>query len=139
MAIIKSEDFISSIADSLQYISCYHPKDFIDGMYSAYEKEKNKAAKDAIGQILINSKMCAIGKRPICQDTGIVSAFVKMGMNCQFDTDMTIQEMVDEGTKRAYTNPDNPLRKSVVAPASYGRTNTGTNAPAVVHIEMVSR
>ncbi|PID41336.1 MAG: fumarate hydratase [Proteobacteria bacterium] len=137
MTMIKSEDVISSIADSLQYISCYHPKDFVEAMYKAYKRERNKAARDAIGQILINSKMCAVGRRPICQDTGIVSAFVKLGMRCQFDTDMTIQEMIDEGTRRAYTNPDNPLRKSVVAPAAYGRKNTGTNAPAVVHIEMV--
>ena len=89
MALIKTEDFISSVADSLQFISYYHPTDFIQAMHRAYLKEKNPAARDAIGQILINSRMCAIGKRPICQDTGIVTAFVKVGMKCSFDSDRT--------------------------------------------------
>ncbi|MEE4165515.1 MAG: fumarate hydratase [Desulfocapsaceae bacterium] len=138
MAIIKTEDFISSIADSLQYISYYHPLDFVEAMYRAYNREENQAAKDAIGQILTNSRMCAIGKRPICQDTGIIVAFVKLGMNAAFDSDKTIQEMVDEGVTRAYTSTLNPLRKSIVTPpAGDHRINTKTNAPAVVHIEMV--
>lgn len=138
MAPIKSEDFINSVADSLQYISYYHPLDFVQAMYEAYQKEESVAAKDAIAQILINSRMCAIGKRPICQDTGIITAFVKMGMKCRFDSDMTIQEMVDEGVTRAYTSTVNPLRKSIVAPPMAGRKNTNTNAPAVVHVEMVA-
>ena len=138
MAIIKTEDFISSIADSLQYISYYHPLDFVEAMYRAYLKEENQAAKDAIGQILINSRMCAIGKRPICQDTGIITAFIKLGMNTTFDSDKTIQEMVDEGVARAYNSTTNPLRKSIVSPpAGDHRLNTKTNAPAVVHVEMV--
>jgi len=137
MTIIKSQDFISSVADSLQYISYYHPLDFVKAMHEAYLKEENKAAKDAIGQILINSRMCAIGKRPICQDTGIVTAFVKVGMKCSFDTDMTIQEMVDKGVEQAYSNLENPLRKSIVSPPASGRVNTKTNAPAVVHLDLV--
>lgn len=137
MAIIKSEDFISSIEDSLQYISYYHPLDFVEAMHKAYLKEESKAAKDAIGQILINSRMCAIGKRPICQDTGIITTFVKLGMNCRFDSEKTIQEMVDEGVTRAYTSAENPLRKSIVAPPAGGRKNTNTNAPSVVHVEIV--
>jgi fumarate hydratase class I len=137
MAIIKSEDFISSIEESLQYISYYHPVDFVEAMHRAYQKEENQAAKDAIGQILINSRMCAIGKRPICQDTGIINVFVKLGMNASFDSDGTIQEMVDEGVTRAYTNKDNPLRKSIVSPPAGERKNTNTNGPAVVHVEMV--
>ena len=137
MAIIKTEDFICSIEDSLQYISYYHPLDFVEAMYRAYKKEENQAAKDAIGQILINSRMCAIGKRPICQDTGIITVFVKLGMNTTFDSEKTIQQMVDEGVTRAYTSTSNPLRKSIVAPPAADRINTDTNAPAVVHVEMV--
>ena len=102
MKIIKKADFIDSIADSLQYISYYHPLDFVQAMHAAYQREKNQAAKDAIGQILINSRMSAIGKRPICQDTGIVNVFIKIGMDCRFDSDMTVQEMVDAGVRRAY-------------------------------------
>lgn len=137
MTIIKHEDFINSVAESLQFISYYHPIDFVKAMHQAYLREQNQAAKDAIGQILINSKMCAIGKRPICQDTGIVNAFVKVGMNCTFDSEMTIQEMVDEGAKIAYANTENPLRLSVVNPPSGDRKNTKNNAPAVVYTELV--
>ena len=137
MTTIKTDDFINSIADSLQYISYYHSVDFIQAMHRAYFKEKSRAAKDAIGQILINSRMCALGKRPICQDTGIVAAFVKLGMNCRFDSKKTIQEMVDEGVEIAYSHPDNPLRKSIVEPPVGERKNTKTNSPAVVYVEMV--
>ena len=137
MTTIKTADIIESVADSLQYISYYHPVDFVQAMHRAYLNEKSKAAKDAIGQILINSRMCALGKRPICQDTGIVVAFVKVGMNCRFDSDKTIQEMVDEGVARAYANADNPLRKSIVDPPMGARINTGTNGPAVVYTELV--
>lgn len=138
MSIIKKEDFIDSVESALQYISYYHPKDFIDALYKAYLKEENPAAKDAIGQILTNSKMCAQGKRPVCQDTGIVTSFVKIGMDVQWDTDLNIQDMVDEGVRRAYSNPDNPLRASIVKNPVGPRVNTGDNTPSVVHVEMVS-
>lgn len=138
MAIIKQQDLIDSIEDALQYISYYHPIDFIQALEKAYHKEKSSAAKDAIAQILINSRMSATGKRPICQDTGIVTCFVKIGMEVQWDkTDLTVQQMVDEGTRRAYLNPDNPLRASIVKDPAGKRINTKDNTPAVVHIDMV--
>lgn len=136
--IIKQQDLIDSIEDALQYISYYHPLDFIQALEKAYHKEKSKAAKDAIAQILINSRMSATGKRPICQDTGIVTCFVKVGMGVKWDkTDMTVQQMVDEGTRRAYMNPDNPLRASIVADPTGARKNTKDNTPAVVHVDLV--
>ncbi|MBL0711125.1 MAG: fumarate hydratase [Colwellia sp.] len=136
--IIKQKDLIDSIEDALQYISYYHPLDFIQALEKAYHKELNPAAKDAIAQILINSRMSATGKRPICQDTGIVTCFVKVGMAVKWDkTDMTVQQMVDEGTRRAYLNPDNPLRASIVADPAGARTNTKDNTPSVVHIDLV--
>ncbi|MCG9746425.1 fumarate hydratase [Shewanella sp. Isolate8] len=136
--IIKQADLIESVADALQYISYYHSKDFVDAMAEAYEREESAAAKDAIAQILINSRMSAEGKRPLCQDTGIVTCFVKIGMGVKWDkTDMTVQQMVDEGVRRAYTNPDNPLRASIVADPAGGRKNTKDNTPSVVHVEMV--
>jgi len=139
MTIIKQQDFIDSIADALQYISYYHPLDFIKALEKAYQKEQSTAAKDAIAQILINSRMSAIGKRPICQDTGIVTCFVKIGMDVKWDkTDLTVQQMVDEGTRRAYLNPDNPLRASIVADPVGARKNTKDNTPSVVHIDLVA-
>ena len=137
MSIIRKQDFIDSIADALQYISFYHPLDFVQAAKAAYDREVNPAAKDALAQILINSRMSAEGHRPLCQDTGIVTCFVKIGMQVQWDSDMTVQEMVDEGTRRAYTNPDNPLRASVLADPAGSRKNTKDNAPAVVHIDMI--
>lgn len=138
MAIIKQADFIASIEDALQYISYYHPLDFVQALEQAYQREQSEAAKAAIAQVLTNSRMSAHGHRPICQDTGIVTCFVKIGMAVQWDkTDMTVQQMVDEGTRRAYTNPDNPLRASIVADPAGARKNTGDNTPAVVHIDMV--
>jgi fumarate hydratase class I len=138
MAIIKQQDLIESIADALQYISYYHPLDFIQALEKAYHKEESTAAKDAIAQILINSRMSAHGQRPICQDTGIVTCFVKVGMDVQWDkTDLTVQQMVDEGTRRAYLNPDNPLRASIVKDPAGARINTKDNTPSVVHIDMV--
>ncbi|MDO6541177.1 fumarate hydratase [Photobacterium sanguinicancri] len=137
MTVIRKEDVISSVADALQYISYYHPLDFVQALEKAYNKEQSQAAKDAIAQILINSRMSAEGHRPICQDTGIVTCFVKIGMNVQWDSDLTVQEMIDEGVRQAYTNPDNPLRASVVADPAGSRTNTKDNAPSVVHIDMV--
>ncbi|MGL1956710.1 MAG: fumarate hydratase [Colwellia sp.] len=137
--VIKQQDLIDSIEDALQYISYYHPLDFIQALERAYHKEESTAAKDAIAQILINSRMSAQGKRPICQDTGIVTCFVKIGMNVQWDkTDLTVQQMVDEGTRRAYLNPDNPLRASIVADPAGARKNTKDNTPAVVHIDLVA-
>jgi len=135
--VIRKADFIDSIADSLQYISYYHPLDFIQAMEKAYNAEQSQAAKDAIAQILINSRMSAEGKRPICQDTGIVTCFVKIGMNVQWETDQTVQEMVDEGIRRGYAFEGNPLRASIVADPAGARKNTKDNTPGVVHIEMV--
>lgn len=138
MSIIKQQDFIESIADALQFISYYHPLDFVEALADAYEREQSEAAKHAIAQMLQNSRMSAQGHRPICQDTGIVTCFVKVGMDVRWDkTDMTVQEMVDEGTRRAYLNPDNPLRASIVADPAGSRKNTGDNTPAVVHLDMV--
>ena len=137
MAVIKKADFIESVESALQFISYYHPKDFVDAMHEAYEKEQNSGAKDAIAQILINSRMSAEGKRPVCQDTGIVTVFVKIGMQVQWDSDLTVQQMVDEGVRRAYANPDNPLRASVVENPIGPRKNTKDNTPAVVHIDMI--
>lgn len=139
MTVIRQQDLIDSIEDALQYISYYHPLDFIQALEVAYHKEENKAAKDAIAQILINSRMSAEGHRPICQDTGIVTCFVKVGMDVKWDkTDLTVQQMVDEGTRRAYLNPDNPLRASIVSDPAGARKNTKDNTPAVVHIELVA-
>lgn len=138
MSTIRQQDFIDSIEDALQYISFYHPLDFVQALDKAYQKEESKAAKDAIAQILINSRMSAEGKRPLCQDTGIVTCFVKVGMDVKWDkTNLTVQQMVDEGTRRAYLNPDNPLRASIVADPAGSRKNTKDNTPSVVHIDMV--
>ena len=138
MTLIRQIDLIESVADALQYISYYHPLDFVNALAEAYEKEQSQAAKDAIAQILINSRMSAEGHRPICQDTGIVTCFVKVGMQVQWDGPLTLQEMIDEGTRRAYTNPDNPLRASIVADPNGKRLNTKDNTPAVVHTELVA-
>ncbi|PWB40577.1 MAG: fumarate hydratase [Rhodocyclales bacterium] len=137
MATIRQEDFIQSIADAFQYISYYHPADYIKALSAAYEREQSPAAKDAIAQILINSRMCAEGHRPICQDTGIAVVFLKVGMNARWDAAMSVQEMVDEGVRRAYNNPDNKLRASVLLDPAGARTNSKDNTPAVVHTEIV--
>jgi fumarate hydratase class I len=137
MALIKTQDFIESVADALQYISYYHPEDYIRALAEAYEKEASPAAKDAIAQILTNSRMCAEGKRPLCQDTGIVVAFVKIGMQARFEGDMTVEQMVNEGVHRAYLHPDNTLRASIVNDPAGARKNTKDNTPAITHIEMV--
>ncbi len=137
MAKISADQLIQSVADGLQHISYYHSADFVRAMTAAYEREKSPAAKDAIAQILINSRMSAEGHRPICQDTGVVVVFAKVGMNVQWDTDRSLQELVDEGVRRAYLNPDNPLRASVVSPPWGVRKNTRDNTPAVLHTELV--
>ncbi|WP_455212239.1 fumarate hydratase [Kaarinaea lacus] len=137
MTVIKQEDVINSVCDALQYISYFHPPDFIQAMVRAYEKEQSPAAKDAIGQILINSRMCAQGHRPICQDTGIVVVFLRIGMHVRWETQMSIEDMVNEGVRRAYRDPDNPLRASVMRDPAGLRTNTKDNTPAVIHMQVV--
>jgi len=137
MSLIRQDDFIQSIADSLQYISYYHPLDFIQALNAAYQKEQSSAAKDAMAQILINSRMCAEGHRPICQDTGIVTVFLKIGMAVQWAADLSVTDMVNEGVRRAYSYPDNVLRASILKDPAGKRINTGDNTPAVVHMEMV--
>lgn len=138
MTTIHQEDFIQSIADALQYISYYHPVDYIQALGRAYEAEQSPAAKDAIAQILTNSRMCAEGKRPLCQDTGIVIAFVKVGMNVHFAGDMTLAQMVNEGVRRAYMLPENKLRASIVSDPAGKRANTKDNTPAITHVELVA-
>ena len=138
MTVIKQQDFIDSIFEALQFISYYHPLDFVNAMKLAYDKEQSPAAKDAIAQILINSRMSAEGHRPLCQDTGIVTCFIKIGMKVQWEGEMTVQEMVDEGTRRAYNFADNPLRLSILKDPAGKRINTRDNTPSVVHIELVA-
>lgn len=137
MTIIKQDDVIASVADALQFISYYHPVDFIEAMHKAWEREESPAAKDSIAQILVNSRMCAEGHRPICQDTGIVTVFVKVGMNVQWEGDMSLSDMINEGVRRAYMNPDNVLRASILADPAGARKNTKDNTPAVIHYEIV--
>lgn len=137
MSVIRQDDFISSIADALQFISYYHPIDFVKGVHEAYLKEQNPAAKDAMAQILINSRMCAEGHRPLCQDTGIVTVFLKVGMDVRWDAKMNVTDMVNEGVRRAYLNPDNVLRASILADPAGKRQNTKDNTPAVIHYEIV--
>ncbi|HEX2586617.1 MAG TPA: fumarate hydratase [Steroidobacteraceae bacterium] len=138
MTTIKQDDVIQSVTDALQYISYYHSPDFVRAMTAAYENEASPAAKDAIKQILVNSRMCAEGHRPICQDTGIVTVFCKVGMNVKWDSTMTLNEMINEGVRRAYNWPDNKLRASIVNDPAFGRKNTRDNTPAVIHIELVA-
>jgi fumarate hydratase class I len=138
VATIRQNDFIGSVADALQFISYYHPLDYIEALGEAYEAEQSPAAKDAIAQILTNSRMCAEGHRPICQDTGIVVAFVRVGMDVRWDgCTMSIADMVNEGVRRAYLDPDNTLRASIVADPAGSRKNTKDNTPAVVHLDLV--
>ena len=134
---IKEDDLIQSVQDALQFISYYHPVDFIKAVHGAYEREASPAAKDAMAQILINSRMCAEGQRPICQDTGIVNVFVSVGMNVRFETDRSLEELINEGVRRAYLLPDNVLRASVLADPAGARKNTQDNTPAVIHMELV--
>jgi fumarate hydratase class I len=142
MTIIRQEDFVASVAGALQYISYYHPVDYITSLAHAYDREESPAAKDAIAQILINSRMCAEGHRPICQDTGIVTAFLKVGLDVHFEAGpgeerKDIQTLVDEGVRRAYLDPDNKLRASILADPAGARKNTKDNTPAVVTVELV--
>ena len=138
MTSIKQEDLIQSIADALQYISYYHPVDYIKSLAAAYEREESPAAKEAMAQILINSRMCAEGHRPICQDTGIVTVFLEIGMNVRWDdATMGVEDMANEGVRRAYNHPDNKLRASVLADPAGKRTNTKDNTPGVVNVKVV--
>src|SRR6266850_1314022 len=142
MTIIKQEDLVQSVADALQYISYYHPRDYVQHLARAYEREQSPAAKDAIAQILTNSRMCAEGHRPICQDTGIVNVFLKIGMDVKLEgfkgsACPTPTDAVNEGVRRAYLNPDNKLRASILADPQFARRNTNDNTPAVVSMELV--
>ncbi|MBT5625040.1 MAG: fumarate hydratase, partial [Proteobacteria bacterium] len=137
MARIETRDITESIANALQYISYYHSPDFVKAMTRAYEREESPAAKNAMAQILINSRLAAEGHRPICQDTGVVVVFLKIGQSAVIDGDDSIQDAIDNGVRRAYTNADNPLRASMVSPPIGARKNTGDNTPAIVHTEIV--
>jgi fumarate hydratase class I len=137
MTTIKQEDIITSVADALQFSSYYHPLDYIQAVGEAYEREESPAAKDAMAQILMNSRMSAEGKRPICQDTGIVVIFADVGMDVRFEGDLDFEDMLNEGVRRAYTHPDNILRASVLSPPVGGRVNTGDNTPAIIHTRLV--
>ena len=135
---IKQQDLIDSVADALQYISYFHPPDYIRALGKAYELEQSPAARDAIAQILTNSRMCAEGRRPICQDTGIVMVFAKVGMNVRWDASMSFEDMINEGVRRAYLHPGNKLRSSIVADPNFSRMNTKDNTPAVIHTRLVA-
>lgn len=138
MTVIRQEDLIASVADALQFISYYHPVDFIQAMHKAYEREQSQAAKDAMAQILINSRLCAMGHRPICQDTGIVTVFVKVGMDVRWDAKISLDDMINEGVRRAYMHPDNVLRASILNDPAGKRSNTKDNTPAVIHYQIVA-
>ncbi len=135
--IIRQQDLIDSLFDALQFISFYHPRDFIDAVHAAYQREESTAAKDAMAQILMNSRMCAEGHRPVCQDTGIVTLFLRVGMEVQWDADMGVTEMVNEGIRRAYMHPDNILRPSILEDPDGSRRNTKDNTPGVIYYEIV--
>ncbi len=138
MTVIKQDDLIQSVADALQFISYYHPVDFIQAMHEAYLREESPAARDSIAQILINSRMCATGHRPICQDTGIVTVFVRVGMDVRWDdATMSVDDMINEGVRRAYNLPENVLRASILADPAGARKNTKDNTPAVIHYSIV--
>ena len=134
---IREEDLIQSIADSLQYISFYHPVDYIQALGAAYEQEQSPAARDAIAQILTNSRLCAEGRRPICQDTGIVNVFLKVGLEVRLALSGTLEDAVNAGVRRAYLDPDNPLRASILSDPAGKRNNTRDNTPAVIHVSLV--
>ena len=137
MTIIRQEDFIQSVADALQFISCYHPVDYVRALGAAYEREESEEARDAMAQILVNSRMSAEGRRPMCQDTGIVVVYLRIGMDVRWEADLAVSDMVNEGVRRAYSHPDNVLRASIVDPPFGARRNTGDNTPAPVHVELV--
>ena len=137
MTTIKQDDLIQSVADALQYISYYHPVDYITSLAAAYEREESPAARDAMAQILINSRMAAEGHRPLCQDTGIVTVFLKVGMDVRWEATLSLEDMVNEGVRRAYNHPENKLRASVLADPAGRRLNTRDNTPAVINVSIV--
>src|SRR5438046_307067 len=137
MTTIQREHLVQSVADALQFISYYHPADYIRALSRAYEREQSAAAKDAIAQILTNSRLCAEGHRPVCQDTGIVNVFLRIGMEVRFDFKTSLEDAVNEGVRRAYLNPDNKLRASILADPVGSRKNTGDNTPAVIQMQVV--
>ncbi len=137
MTLIRQDDVIASVADALQFISYYHPIDFIQAVHRAWQREESQAARDAMAQILINSRMCAEGHRPICQDTGIVTVFVNVGMNVRWEGNMGLEDMINEGVRRAYLHPDNVLRASILSDPAGARKNTKDNTPAVIHTRLV--
>ncbi len=138
MATIREDDLVASIADALQFISYYHPADYIQNLAEAWRREESPAARDAMAQILVNSRMAAFGRRPICQDTGTAQVFMKVGLGARIVSNRSLQEIVDEGVRRAWREERNPLRASVVSEPLFGRRNTGDNAPAMLHVEMVA-
>ena len=136
---ISREHIVNSVSDALQYISYYHPPDYVSNLADAYELEESQAAKDAMAQILINSRLCAEGKRPICQDTGIVTVFCKVGMNVRWgESDLSLNDAINEGVRQAYLHPENKLRASILSDPAGERLNTRDNTPAVIHTEIVS-
>ena len=143
MTKIRQDDLIESVRAALQFISFYHPVDYIENLARAYDLEESPAAKDAMKQILVNSRMCAEGHRPICQDTGIVTIFLKLGLDCRLvDADdetptMSLQQICDEGVRRAWLDPDNKLRGSILADPAFARKNTVDNTPCVVEVSLV--
>lgn len=137
MTVIQQQDLIDSVADALQFISYYHPLDFVQAVHKAWAMEQSPAAKDAMAQILINSRLCATGHRPICQDTGIVTVFIEVGMDVRWDAELSLDEMINEGVRRAYTHPDNKLRASILSDPAGKRQNTRDNTPAVIHTRLV--
>ena len=136
--IIREDDLITSIADALQYISCYHPADYIESLVAAYEREESPAAKNAMAQILVNSRMAALGKRPMCQDTGTAQIFMKVGMGVRIDTRLSMQQLADEAVRQSWKRDENPLRASVVADPVFERKNTRDNTPAMLTVELVA-
>lgn len=138
MTVIREEDFVASVAEALQFIAVYHPADYLRSLAQAYERERSPAARDAIAQILVNSRMAAIGRRPMCQDTGMVAVFAKVGVGVRFETTRGLQELVDEAVARAYLDADNPLRPTMVADPLGSRRNTGDNGPAMLHVDLVA-
>jgi len=134
--VIREDDFVESVSTALQFISVFHPADYVRHLALAYRRERSPEAKDAIAQILINSRMAALGRRPMCQDTGMVNAWVRVGMNARIDTAQSIDDLVNAGVRRAWRDAANPLRASIVGDPLFTRLNTRDNAPAVVHTSL---
>jgi len=138
MRTIREDDLVESISDALQFISYYHPADYIEHLSRAYQAEQSEAARNAMAQILANSRMSAMGRRPICQDTGVVNVFIKMGVGARIETQHALQTLVDRAVHQAWLTEANPLRASMVADPIFSRKNTGDNTPANVHVDLVA-